>query len=113
MYCFQQDDEIYIVDCGIKFADEQLPGIDGIICPFDYLVENKEKVKAVLITHGHEDHIGGIPYLLKTLEIPAIYASRLACEMIKKKIKDFDGIVNFIHMHMEGIYDSTTKYWKK
>lgn len=112
MYCFQQDDEIYIVDCGIKFADEQLPGIDGIICPFDYLVENKEKVKAVLITHGHEDHIGGIPYLLKTLEIPAIYASRLACEMIKKKIKDFDGVKQTKFIFIEDDTKITSKHFK-
>ena len=54
MYCFQQDDEIYIVDCGIKFADEQLPGIDGIICPFDYLVENKEAIVYVSVLNDEK-----------------------------------------------------------
>ncbi len=87
MYVFEQGDELFIVDCGIKFCDQELPGVDGIICNFNYIVENAKKIKGLIITHGHEDHIGGIPYLLMTVDIPKIYAGRLPIEMIKKKIK--------------------------
>ena len=90
MYVFEQNDELFIVDCGIKFASEELLGIDAIVCPFDVLVENKQKIKGLIITHGHEDHIGGIPYLLMTVNIPVIYGSKLALEMIKKKLREFD-----------------------
>ncbi len=90
MYVFEQNDELFIVDCGIKFASEELLGIDAIICPFDTLIENKDKIKGLIITHGHEDHIGGIPYLLMSVYVPIIYASKLATEMIKKKLKEFD-----------------------
>ena len=90
MYVFEQNDELFIVDCGIKFANEELLGIDAIICPFDTLIENRSKIKGLIITHGHEDHIGGIPYLLMSVYIPVIYASKLATEMIKKKLKEFD-----------------------
>ena len=90
MYVFEQDNELFIVDCGIKFASEELLGIDAIVCPFDTLVENKEKIKGLIITHGHEDHIGGIPYLLMSVFVPIIYASKLAAEMIKKKLHEFD-----------------------
>ncbi len=92
MYAFQQDDELFIIDCGIKFADEELLGIDAIICQYDSIVENKDKLKGLIITHGHEDHIGGIPYLLMTIDVPVIYASKLAIEMIKKKLKEFQQI---------------------
>ncbi len=94
MYVFEQGDELFIVDCGIKFCDQELPGVDGIICNFNYIVENAKKIKGLIITHGHEDHIGGIPYLLMTVDIPKIYAGRLPIEMIKKKLKEFHEIKN-------------------
>ena len=92
MYVFQQGDEIFIVDCGIKFADEDLPGVGGIICPFEALLEEKDKIKGLIITHAHEDHIGGIPYLLMTLDIPKIYGAQLSIEFIKKRLKEFPEI---------------------
>ena len=104
MYCFQQGEEIFIVDCGIKFADEDLPGVGGIICPFDSLVEKKDRVKGLIITHAHEDHIGGIPYLLMTLDVPKIYGSQLAIEFIKKRLKEFP---NIKFNNYEIINDST------
>ena len=104
MYCFQQGEEIFIVDCGIKFADEDLPGVGGIICPFDSLVEKKDRVKGLIITHAHEDHIGGIPYLLMTMDIPKIYGSQLAIEFIKKRLKEFP---NIKFNNYEIINDST------
>jgi len=89
MYVIQHDDEIYIVDCGVKFADENvLLGVNSIICPFDYLIENQNKIKGLIITHAHEDHIGGIPYLLKEISIPKIYAAKLTAGIITKKLKE-------------------------
>ncbi|MDQ0513832.1 ribonuclease J [Mycoplasmoides fastidiosum] len=89
MYCIEHDDEIIIVDCGIKFANKkELPGISGIIPSFSYLKENEAKVKALVITHGHEDHIGGVPYLLKKINIPVVYAPVIALELIKRKVSE-------------------------
>ncbi|MBO7085138.1 MBL fold metallo-hydrolase [bacterium] len=72
MYVIQHEDEIIIVDAGIKFGNENQPGINGIVPNIDYLKENEKKIKALVITHGHEDHIGAIPHLLKNVKIPEI-----------------------------------------
>ncbi len=84
---FEHDDEIIIMDSGIKFADFS-SGIQGIIPDYSYLIERKEKVKALFITHGHEDHIGAIPYLLQQLHVPEIYAPKIAVEYIKAKLAE-------------------------
>lgn len=76
MYFLQFGDDIIVIDCGSKFPDESLLGIDLIIPDVAYLLNNTDKLRALIVTHGHEDHIGGIPYLLKQLNIP-LYASRL------------------------------------
>ncbi|KAF5276149.1 hypothetical protein FQR65_LT16467 [Abscondita terminalis] len=88
-YCFEYEDEIIMIDAGVKFPDSTQPGIQAVIPDYSYLVENKQKVKALFITHGHEDHIGGIPYLLQQVDIPVIYASELAAALIKDRIKEF------------------------
>ena len=96
MYVIEHDDEIYVIDCGIKFADaNDLLGVDSIICPFDYLVQNKDKIKGLIVTHAHEDHIGGIPYLLKTVSIPKIYAAKLTTGIIKKKLKEHKNLQQY------------------
>ncbi|MDR0885792.1 MAG: ribonuclease J [Clostridiales Family XIII bacterium] len=84
---FEYNNEILVVDCGMSFPEDDMFGIDVVIPDFDYLVKNKQKVKGVIITHGHEDHIGGIPYLLKRMNVP-VYATPLTLGLLKNKIKE-------------------------
>ncbi|MCI8548601.1 MAG: ribonuclease J [Bacilli bacterium] len=88
MYCVMHDNNIVIIDAGVSFPESELLGIDYILPDFTFLKENEDKVKALLITHGHEDHIGGIPFLLQSIRVPAIYAPRHAKELIAVKLED-------------------------
>ncbi|MFC4022362.1 ribonuclease J [Oceanobacillus longus] len=87
MYAIEYSNDIVIIDCGNKFPDESLLGVDLIIPDYAYLVENKDKVRALIVTHGHEDHIGGIPFFLKTLNVP-VYATRFTLGLIELKLKE-------------------------
>lgn len=84
----EHENEIVIVDAGIKFTNSIETGVDGIIPDYTYLKENEHKIKGLFITHGHEDHIGGIPYLVTQVKIPVIYAPAIAIELIRDRLKD-------------------------
>ncbi len=88
MYCVMHKDAIVIIDAGVSFPESELMGVDYVLPDFTFLKENEDKIKALLITHGHEDHIGSIPFLLQQVNIPAIYAPNHAKELIAVKLQD-------------------------
>lgn len=88
MYVVTHENEIIIIDAGVLFPEDDLLGIDYVIQDVTYLKQNESKIKALIITHGHEDHIGGIPFLLQTVKIPVIYAPKIAADLINKKLNE-------------------------
>ena len=88
MYVISHKSELYIIDAGVMFPESDLLGIDYVIQDTTYLKQNENKIKALLITHGHEDHIGGISFLLQNVNIPVIYAPKIAVDLIKNKLED-------------------------
>jgi ribonuclease J len=87
MMVFETADDIVVVDCGLMFPEEEMLGVDLVIPDVSYLLEREEKVRAILITHGHEDHIGALPYILRQVNVP-VYAPRLAAGLISVKLKE-------------------------
>jgi ribonuclease J len=113
MYCIEHDDEIIVIDCGVMFPEENLLGIDYVLADYNYLKQNQNKVKALFITHGHEDHIGALPFVVPNVEFPKIYASKVAYKLITNKFNERlipttnleeyneDTVVNFKHFKVE------------
>ncbi len=102
MMALEYDDDIVVIDSGVLFPSEEMPGIDFAIPDISYLKENSSRVRAILITHGHEDHIGALPYVLSELNVP-VYASRLTHGLISVKLKEFgllkDARLNVVEPH--------------
>ena len=85
---FQYEDEIIVDDCGLEFPDDDMLGVDLVIPDVSYLEQNKDKIKGIFITHGHEDHIGSLPYVIEQLGFPTIYATKLTCKLIEHKMEE-------------------------
>ena len=97
MTVYEYGDDMFIVDCGLAFPGTELLGVDSVIPDFTYIAQNIDKVMGLIVAHGHEDHIGGIPYLLKKFNIP-IYSTRLTIGLIKGKLKEH-GLLNKAKLH--------------
>lgn len=104
MYAIMHDDEIVIIDAGVMFPKDELMGIDYVIPDFSFLKKNEEKIKGLFITHGHEDHIGAIAFLLQSVDVPVIYAPNQAVGLIKRKLVDR----NISYDNLK-VYDENTK----
>ena len=87
-YCIESDRHLIIIDAGVKFPEDDLVGVDYVIPNYTHLKNNQNKIRALFITHGHEDHIGAIPFLVKAIKIPVIYAPKLACALIRQKLEE-------------------------
>lgn len=93
MTAIELNDEIIIIDSGIKFPDDEMPGIDVIIPDISYLIKNKSKVRGIVLTHGHEDHIGALPYVLRDLNVP-VYGTRFTLGLVERKLKEHSQLKN-------------------
>ena len=87
-YCLESDKDLIIIDAGVRFPEDDLVGVDYVIPSYNHLKDVNQKIRALIITHGHEDHIGAVPFLIKTVNVPIIYAPKLACALIRQKIED-------------------------
>ncbi|MBQ9860440.1 MAG: ribonuclease J [Clostridia bacterium] len=98
MAVLEYGDDAFIIDCGMSFPDEDLLGVDVVLPDFSYVLKIKDKIRGIFITHGHEDHIGALPYLLKQIDLP-VYAARLTVALIGSKLKEH-GLANKARLHV-------------
>ena len=98
---FEYGNSIVVVDCGLAFPEDDMLGIDLVIPDITYLLDNADKVEAFVITHGHEDHIGALPYVLKELNVP-VYGTRLTLALIDGKLKEH-GILEMVDMWQQAM----------
>ena len=101
MTVIRVDDEIPVIDSGLMFPDEDMLGIDLVIPDISYLIENKDKIKAIVLTHGHEDHIGALPYVLKKINVP-VYGTRLTLGILEGRLKENGVDSSNLHSVMQG-----------
>ena len=94
MMIVEHGDDIVVIDAGLMFPKQDMHGVDLVLADTSYLQEHQEKVRAVLITHGHEDHVGGLPFLLRDLNVP-VYAPPLAKDLVEVKLKEHTGVGKF------------------
>lgn len=106
MHVVEVDDDIFVVDAGLMFPENEMLGIDIVIPDFQYLIQNKERVKAIFLTHGHEDHIGALSYILRQLKVP-IFGTRLTNALAKAKMKEqeYKGNAQFIEINSDSILE--------
>ncbi len=97
MTLYEYNNDMFLVDCGLAFPDPEMLGVDLVIPDFSYVERNKDKIKGIVITHGHEDHIGGLAYLLKTANVP-VYGTKLTIGLIQGKLKEH-GLLNSVKLH--------------
>ncbi|WP_186429497.1 ribonuclease J [Clostridium sp. BSD9I1] len=107
----EYDDEIIVIDCGLAFPDSEMYGIDLVIPDITYLLNNREKVKGFVLTHGHEDHIGGLPYVLQELNVP-VYGTRLTLGLVKSKLEEHNMVSDCTLIEVKPGEEVKTEHFK-